>query len=245
MTKKICLVLILLALIAGVVFSQSEFAEMGKNTITLDFFPTLEGAFIGSIGKALGGGDSGLTSWGFGIGAQYERQLLKILSVAGRFVYLGGGLGLSMSDSGAEAKFGIDINSFSFEGHARFYPFGKAFFLDGLLGYANMTVSLKGQVIDHDTKTSVAANVDASQGFFTLGAKLGWRIKFGSRKLGVIFEPSLGYVYGIANDTAWNKLKHKIEADIEDDSLDQVFNILQNFIFIGGPRIGLSLGFRF
>jgi len=132
-----------LALAAGVVFSQTEwaeqteqtkqtmwpdFAEMPKNTITVDIGPTIVGLGIGAVGNLLGG-DSGLSSTGFGIGAQYERQITQKFSAALRFAYLGGGFGYAgdSNDSGANIKtsLGLDMKSFSIEGHARLYPSGE------------------------------------------------------------------------------------------------------------------------
>jgi len=152
MAKKVLLVLVLAVLAAGGVFAQAEFAEMAKNTITVDLFPLVEGLAIGAVGDMIGGG-SGLSSSGFGIAAQYERQLTKKLSVAGRFFYLGGGVGYSASETDPSTGvtlntgLGIDISSFAIEGHARFYPWGKTFFLDGMLGYAGMSVKFSGKMV--------------------------------------------------------------------------------------------------
>jgi hypothetical protein len=240
MKKKICLVLVLSILAAGAVFSQSDFKDMGKNTITIDLGPTLEGLIFGGIGEALAEftGVSGFNSWGFGFAAQYERQLFKSLSVAGRFIYLGGGLGFR---DGTEAL-GIDIQSIGIEGHARFYPGGKTFFLDGMLGYANLMVNFSGEF------ESRPVNKEVSRGFFTVGGKLGWRIKFGSGKIGFTFEPSIGYIYGISkDDSIWTQVVKKTGYDdLENAKMEEVFSLwVQDIIFIGGPRIGLAVGLRF
>ena len=47
MAKKIVPVLIIAALAAGRAFAQTDFATMPKNTITVDFGPTIIGAAIG------------------------------------------------------------------------------------------------------------------------------------------------------------------------------------------------------
>jgi len=258
MAKKILLALVLSVCTAGAVFSQTDFKDMAKNTITVDLGPTIVGIIINAVGDVLGGAETGISSSGFGIGAQYERQLLKQLSVAARFTYLGGGLGFASSytESGitVNTSLGVDIRSFSIEGHARYYPLGETFFLDGMLGYANMKVIFSGDLVGTDqvsgASVGVSANMDASQGFFTLGAKIGWRIKFGKRKDGFIFEPSLGYVFGIGlGDTVWKKLEKQIRDksgdDIEVDGFVPLFEIVQNFLFIGGPRFSLAFGWRF
>jgi hypothetical protein len=256
MTKRILLALVLSVLTAGVVFSQTDFKGMAKNTITVDIGPTIVGATIGGIGNLFGGSE-GLSSSGFGIGAQYERQILQKLSVAGRFAYLGGGVGFSqnITDSGLDASvnFGINISSYSLEGHARFYPGSQTFFLDGMLGYANLTVKFSGSVVVDTGSSTERMGIDlvASQGFFKMGAKIGWRITFGKNG-GFTFEPSFGYSFGVGGkNTVWNQLSNQIkeragtDAEIEDDSIGELFDIIQKFVFIGGPRLSLALGWRF
>jgi len=85
--------------------------------------------------------------------------------------------------------------------------------------------------------------------FFTLGAKLGWRISFGKNG-GFTFEPALGYRYGITSgDTVADKLskeiKEKSKVDIPVDDVGPVFDIIQDFVFVGGPYISLAFGWRF
>jgi len=277
MAKKILLVLVLSVLAAGVVFSQTDeetdeqtyeqpdnskekakntvsddFKRMAKNTITVDFGPTIIGGLIsaaGDIAKNTLGGDTGLTTSGFGIAAQYERQLLKQLSVAGRFSWLQADLGYSDKFSGADVKMGANIISYSIEGHVRYYPLGETFFLDGMLGYANMTVTFSGQLKAEGGGSPVSVSYAPSQGFFALGGKIGWRISFGKNG-GFTFEPSLGYVFGIGSgDTIWDQLskqkKNETGADIGDVGIGDIFDILQNFIFVGGPRLSLAFGWRF
>jgi hypothetical protein len=288
MTKRILLTLALLVLVVGVIFSQTELAEeaeqedqieqaeqieqtttpkqtdfagMAKNTITVDIGPTIVGAAIGAIGDLLGEGE-GLSTSGFGIGAQYERNLSQKFSVAARFAYLGGGVGMSdsytdsSSGTNVSTSMGIDMSSFSIEGHARFYPGGKAFFLDGMLGYANMAAKFSGNMIGTvdvngvKEKKEVSVNMDASQGFFKLGAKIGWRISFGKNG-GFTFEPAFGYSFGFGiGDPIGDQLSKQIKddsasTDVPTDDLNMMFDMLQNFIFIGGPRMTLAFGWRF
>jgi hypothetical protein len=252
MTKKILLALLLSALAAGVVFSQTEFKDMAKNTITVDFGPTIMGGLIsatGDIAKNMLGANIGLTTSGFGIAAQYERQLLKQISVAGRFSYLGADVGYSDNIGGADAKLGAKIISYSIEGHVRYYPWGKTFFLDGMLGYANMTVTFSGELRPEGGGSPVSVSYAPSQGFFAMGGKFGWRISFGKNG-GFTFEPSLGYVYGIGTgDTVWDQLSKHIKddtgGDVGDLGIGEIFDILQNYIFISGPRLSLAFGWRF
>ena len=305
MIKKVILALALSVLTVGVVFSQTEtaeetnesdqivqteqtthaeqpkqatrtdFAGMAKNTVTVDIGPTIIGLSIGMAGELLGG-STGLSSGGFGIGAQYERNLSQKFSAALRFAYLGGSLGFSYNDSYEDttkvpgtsitvpykATIGLDISSFSIEGHARYYPWGKTFFLDGMLGYAQMMAGSSFKIDGQDETGTVVINdsvkVDVSQGFFKLGAKIGWRISLGKNG-GFTFEPALGYSFGIGfGDTVWDQLSSQVSKKIKDNNPDvdmekvngfneggKVFGYIQDFIFIGGPRLTLAFGWRF
>jgi len=265
MAKKVLLVLVLAVFIAGGVFAQTDFAGMAKNTITVDLFPTIEGLAIGAIGDMIGGG-SGLSSSGFGIAAQYERQLAQKFGVAARFFILTGGVGYAdkYTDTSqpvsteVSTNLGIDITSFAIEGHARFYPWGKTFFLDGMLGYANMAVKFSGEMVGKGTdpvtgkeeEQGFSVNINPSQGFFTLGAKLGWRISFG-RNGGFTFEPALGYRYGIGfGDTVVDQLSKKMkdeypDADMPVSDVAPLFGIIQDMVFVGGPYLSLAFGWRF
>jgi len=263
MAKKILLALVLSVLTVGVVFSQADqpeqtaFQRMAKNTITVDLGPTIIGVGIGIAGDKLGGGE-GLSSSGFGIGAQYERQITQKFSVAGRFAYLKGGVGYSDSsnESGVDVSSSvkIDLSSFSIEGHARFYPWGETFFLDAMLGYANMAVNFSGTMDGTDELSGlnkkIAVTFAPSQGFFKLGPRIGWRKSFGKNG-GFTFEYALGYSFGIGfGDTIGAQLAKQLKIDnplmdIPTDDIDKVFGYIQNFIFIGGPRMTLAFGWRF
>ena len=236
MTKKI-FALVIMTFVAAVIFAETNFETMPKNTITIDFGPTIIGAIMGSV-------DDGVSSSGFGIAAQYERQVLEQVSAAGRFAYLG--WGMIIQGEGFESETGF--YSFSLEGHVRYYPLGEVFFVDGMLGYANLLAAFSAKAVG-DEPTSVSFNV--SRSYLKLGTKLGWRISFGKRG-GFTFEPALGYYAGIGlGDTLgirFAKLAKDGGRDIENFNaaeFDEIFKILENFIFIGGPRVTLSFGWRF
>ena len=235
--------LVLVGFVAGWSFAQTDSGTMPKNTVTVDFGPTIVGAAIKGIGNLLG--EEGVSTSGFGIAAQYERQLLEKLSVAGRFAYLGGGMGYAIKEAELKAVLSINLFSFSTEGHVRFYP-GDTFFLDGMLGYANMTTKFSGEVIGtnaYGIRAKESVSLKASRSYFNFGAKLGWRIDFG-KPGGFIFEPSLGY-YGEVGlgDTLGKRLSDDIKEDISD--VDPLFKMLERYIFIGGPRFSLAFGWKF
>jgi len=253
MVKKGLVVLFLAVIITGGAFAQTDFETMAKNTVTVDFGPTIMDAVIGAM---VGG-------TGSGIAVQYERQLFEKFSVAGRFAYRVGYLKLPPEfyrDSGgneASTHLDIDMSSYSIEGHVRYYPWGKTFFGVGMLGFANMSVDYSGELLGRDANKDanakgqpVPVNINVSQSFMELGLKVGWRISLISfgKNGDLILEPAVGYAYGIGfGDTIGQQLtKHmRDENDVVIDDLDQKYVMIEEIVFIGGPRITLSLGWRF
>jgi len=244
MLKKCVLLLVFASIIVGGVSAQTDFQTMPKNTLTLDLGPTIVGIGIGIIGKTID--EEGVSVSGFGFAAQYERQILETVSLGGRFAYLGGGFEYRQKENGLEALLGMRIDSFSLEGHVRYYPFGSVFFLDGMLGYANMAVTFSGQLIGDDgggNKKKEEASLTISRSYLKLGAKLGWRIDFGNPG-GFTFEPSFGYYGGIGlGNTIGKQLSILFRTDIGE--FDKMFTMFENYIFVGGPRLALSFGWRF
>ena len=77
------------------------------------------------------------------------------------------------------------------------------------------------------------------------GAKLGWRFVIGPGGKGFIFEPSFGYNLAAGfGDTFEKQLAGDLSADDIGD-LGEMFNYLEKYVFIGGPRMSLAFGFRF
>jgi hypothetical protein len=240
MAKKGLLVLIIAVFAAGGAFAQTDFASMAKNTITIDVAPTIVGFAIGKAADFAG--EEGFSSSGFGIAGQYERQLSRPLSVAVRGAYLRADMKYSDEDSLHSESAKLNFASYSIEGHVRFYPFGDTFFLDGMAGYANLALALKGSV-DVKGHGTESADLSPSRNYIKVGGKLGWRISFG-RNGGFTFEPAIGYSYGIGlGDSIEKQISKKLGGDLVD--LDEPLSMLQNFVFIGGPRLSLALGYRF
>ena len=262
MTKKGLLMLVLAVVIAGGVFAQN-FATMPKNTVTVDVGPTIFGFAFGQTGKIVGSIPAlenfpEIKSSGFGIAAQYERQVLSKLSVAARGAYLGVGIdGFNMGDTvqisginvDTSINLDLDLTAISAEGHVRFYPFTGTFFVGGMLGYGNMTVGAKGTVVASNAglgSISQPVNLSAPRNYAKLGARLGWRIDFGNPG-GFVFEPSFGYDHAIGlGDSFVTQLIGAVPGDIRDLSdLEQAFNIIESYVFAGGPRLTLGFGWRF
>jgi hypothetical protein len=256
MKRKSLLILVLAAIIPGIAFAQTEYKAMPKNALTVDVGPTIVG-FSGAIAGKIIDMEEIDFSPGFGIGAQYELQLSKYMSFAARFAYLKGGLGFTTQK---EMLFGVPVkgkadftfDSFSIEGHFRFYPFAKAFFLDGMAGYARMNAAVKGDVVVEGFDINLRqVDAEATRDFIKLGAKLGWRIDFG-KPGGFIFEPSFGYHWAFSDSEYVRKqLLDKVGQDVAEffeektKEYEKYFDLLEDFAVVTGPRLSLSFGFRF
>jgi len=249
MGKKGLLLLIMVTLAAGGVFAQSDFASMAKNTVTVDVGPTIAGFAIGKAVDIIG--EEGITGSGFGIGGQYERQLSRPLSVAARLAYMKADLGIAVTESyvggSGSLKTDLSLASFSAEGHVRFYPLGDTFFLDGMVGYAQLKTDFSGsaiiQVTGGSSHTQNITPFTVAQNYIKLGAKVGWRFCFG-RNGGFTFEPAFGYSYGIGlGDPIKDQFTKKLGGDAPD--VDEAFKYLEKYVFIGGPRVSLAFGYRF
>ena len=260
MTKKGLLVLVLAVFIAGGIFAQN-FSSMPKNTVTVDVGPTIFGFAFGQAGKLVGNFVEGfpeIKSSGFGIAAQYERQVLSKLSVAARGAYLGVGIddfnmGDTVQISGINVDTSINLNldltAISAEGHVRFYPFTGTFFVGGMLGYGNMTVGASGTVVASALGQSSAprpVDLSAPRNYAKLGARVGWRFDFG-RPGGFVFEPSLGYDHAIGFGKSFvTQLVDTVPGEIADLSdLQKYFDLIESYVFAGGPRLTLGFGWRF
>ena len=248
MAKKIVPVLIITALAAGRVFAQTDFETMPKNTITVDFGPAIAGVAIAGMGYVTQEEEiQDIRTSGFGLSAQYERQMHKRVSLVGRFVLLGGGMGITIDEGGARSELGMHITSFCLEGHVRYFPLKGTFFLDGMLGYANLSSAFSGDLAFTNNDTGISESesipITIARNYVKFGAKLGWRIDFGNPG-GFTFEPSFGYCGGIGlGDTIGENLARQVKGNVE--AVDKLFTIFEDFIFIGGPRVTLSCGWRF
>jgi len=242
MKKKIFILVILVVLISG-----SAFADRGKNTITVDVGPTITGLAIAGIGGLVG--EDGVSSSGFGIAAQYERELIRIFSLAARFSYMGGGMGYKFTESGLSAITEINLDSISVEAHARLYPFAGKFFIDGMLGYANITSTFSGKIVGKDELQNVelinVSTPPAMRHYLKYGAKTGLRNSFGKNG-GFTFETSLGwYGHVETGDTLGKQLAKDVGVDVDVSDFDEMFKLIERFVFIGGPRLTLAIGWRF
>jgi len=260
MTKKSLLMLVLAVVIAGSIFAQS-FASMPKNTVTVDVGPTVLALAFGQVVKIAEQIPDidipDIDATGFGIAAQYERQLLSQVSVALRGAYLGLDLGLryGSTDNGLSLNLAGDMNlkAISAEAHVRFYPFAGSFFVGGMVGYGNLTMDLTGTVSGTfmgGNRTDPLPSLGA-RNYAKLGARVGWRMDLG-KPGGFVFEPSLGYDHAIGFDDSFSE-KFQFSGDLANNTqvnvmvrdVGKVLDTLDSYVFAGGPRLTLGFGWRF
>jgi hypothetical protein len=258
MAKKVLLVLVIAVLAATGAFAQNDFASMAKNTFTVDFGPTIFGFVVNPLSSTLSSMIdnviSDIDTKGFSIAAQYERQILRQVSVAGRFVYGGYESIFTYRQDGTPitATPVLNLTSLAVEGHARFYPFGETFFLDGMVGYAHLSTMLSGSVVAKigsiAMKTQITPPVSLDNNYLKFGGKLGWRMTFGKNG-GPTLETAIGYYLGASlGDDLGKRVSAGLKESVgEFDTADisGYFSQLEQFVLIGGPRVTLALGYRF
>jgi hypothetical protein len=223
MKKHMILLVLMFVTTVGFIFSQennmSNDEYVPKNTFTIDM--VLTGATLAS-----------LTTTGIpflGTAVQYERQLLDKLSIAGRLEYKGIGMGEFFS------FFSLDdiitmMQSFSAEGHLRYYPTGNTFFFDGMLGYAFFNYS--------------SDPIDTMSHYFKFGGKMGLMIDFG-KPGGFVLEPSVGYYGAIGDDNPITVEEVDDLTSFFNGILNLLFGSLIKGFFVGGPQLSLGIGYRF
>ena len=193
-----------------------------NNTITLDLSPALYSLLFSGIFK-----DS-KPSTGFGIGAQYERQITDDMSAALRLEY-------GMYDMSDNARKWM-MSSLQAEGHFRYYFAKSIFFSDFTLGYA--------YIFFDNSKPDKKIITNAH--YLKYGAKIGWRIDF-NKPCGFVFEPGLG-IYG-ALGTKFKETESFDDFPVLGDFLNSLFNGVNNafaeILFLSGVRLSLSFGYRF
>ncbi|MCL2229758.1 MAG: hypothetical protein FWC01_01550 [Treponema sp.] len=258
MTKKILTSLLIAAFFAGVAFGQENALEntpesnaIAYNTFTLDVAPVILGLGAPEVVKSIGG-DQVTGFYCFGIGIQYERNIDDRISLAWRLDYLGFGTGINFSFDSVNIS-NINVYKITFENQFRFYPFNGTFFMGGLIGYTYLNIGLDGNASVTDPIGNVYSgdiSLIVERHSIKFGTRAGWRIRFGKNK-GFTFEPSIGYDIGAAfGESLTNQFQKGIfgvsnfpMTGLED--LEENFQLLETFIFAGGPRMTLSLGWSF
>ena len=176
-----------------------------ENTVSIDLAPIAFSLVIGQILSVLSDasddgdddGDDGVKfgSFSFGIGVQYERRLREKFGLMGRLNYMGIGLDAEYTSADGQTSERVDMaqHTASFETHARYYPFGKRFFLDGMAGLGFMS---GGASIESSDKLypedDYKVRLTLFWSYATLGPSLGYRGTFGKYSA-IGYEISYGY----------------------------------------------------
>jgi hypothetical protein len=249
---------------SGTLFAQSDYTETEPmNSIGIDIGPTFLGILY-TIASKDTNTISGIQSSRFGFAVQYERQLLSKLTIGAKAGYVGTNTGYWQHDYGPNdflneeddtiGTLGIRQGIFTLEAHVRFYPAKRVFFLDGMIGYVNLSNTFYGDVvlakegaIGQKKSTSFAA----SNNYVLYGAKLGWRIDFGNPG-GFFLEPSLGYYGQIGfGDTIGKTFASHVDSEEYKtlkqtiERIDRSNSDIENNYFLGGFQIAVVLGWRF
>jgi len=263
-------------------------SSMPQNVITVDLGPTIIGLIVGIAGDQLL--DESAKTSALGFAAQYEFQFIKYLSVALKFGYMQLKAGFvneyeyTLNDipnvpdipdvnipttgltATGEAEFKAALSIYSIEAHPRVYPFGGTFFLEGVLGYSNLTADFSGEAVisvktpddvlafhpefGASKDSAVSAKYKIPRSYLKYGGKLGWRLDFGEPG-GFVFEHAIGF-YGASGfgKTVVKRLSDRFAEDYENGEVDikqfdDAFSILEKVIFVGGPRYTFAFGWRF
>ena len=221
---RTALVLGFALLAGGNLFANDADAEtiktaFPKNTITIDIWHTGYYLFQLSVMHLILPDSQPIS---FGIATQYERQLMDKISVGLRFEY--GISSISGTTIILDEVYNSKVSAFSAQGHGRFYPWAKTFFLDVMLGYA---------AIWADGSSASGSRKKFASDYYQLGASLGWRIDF-NKPGGLVLEPALGYTLALGNDL------FPVNAD---DSYSDV--PIERSLLIGGFKLYIGLGYRF
>jgi len=234
--KKYLILLCLTLFVTVGIFAREEF------TFTVDVAPTLLASMFSNAETEEDLLEFNTTSKCFGIGVQIEQMVTDISSVALRFAYFGIGFMESWQEAGERAELDFNFYALTFEGQGRYY-LGDTFFVGGIFGFTRLTSAFSGTAFTKidGVRVRETVSISASRNYFKLGAKLGWKFDFDY----FVFEPSFGYDF---NARAFgNTFGQQLGGNIGDDltELDEAFDILANYIFVGGPRISLAFGIKF
>ncbi|MDR0314106.1 MAG: autotransporter outer membrane beta-barrel domain-containing protein [Treponema sp.] len=197
MAKKFTLFLVFFLLVSGLVFADENIA-FPRSTLT------------------------GFISSSFGIGLQYEFQINKNFSVGGRFEYKG--LGIFSFDDNNHIGF-FDTSSILVHAFGRYYPFTGTFFLDGMIGYANL--KYQETPLTHHLSYSV---------------RLGWRIDFG-KPGGFVLEPTFGY-YSLLGKNNLTYIERLPWLPIL-STWALLGDVMRDMMFLRGFVISIGIGCRF
>jgi len=254
--------------------AAAEWDKMAKNIITVDIGPTV--LAIG-LGQAFGlmnylikteyRDNVETKGSGFGFGLQYTRRLPQNFAAALRFDYFTTGPKTDVNrDFSDDTNFKGDYQYFNFtayyfEGHGRYYPLAKGFFVDASLGFGNVIFSIDqkfaeyipvyerqgNSVVLRNTLQDTKMKYSPAVSVIKIGPAFGLSETIGQNG-GFIVEVSFGYQFGIpVSKTITDRAVEDgiLVFGADADGSKDFFDYSEKFLFMGGPRLATSIGWSF
>jgi hypothetical protein len=230
-----------------------------QNTVTVDIAPlVLSVAFsqAGSLLEELFHEAYNPNTSSFGIGVQYERMINEKFSVVGRFDYMQFSLNLTASDPSLLVPPTVYIsetigsNIWGVEAQARYYPINNWFYAGGMLGFAGMAAGYEYEVRASfgDTYT---VSVKPWRNYIKIAPLVGQKSTFGGPRGGFVWETYFGYHIAIGlGKTYASRLFNEIKREGLDEgtelgsAIEDIVEAME-LLFMSGPRIASSIGWRF
>lgn len=157
----------------------------------------------------------------------------------------------------------MSTNIWSVEAQARYYPM-NSFYVGGMLGFAGMAIGYEDKVnIAYDVRDWFGRLVESEsivegakvkpwRNYIKIGPVVGQRSAFGGPRGGFVWDTYLGYhiAFGMGDkytnrliETATREDKFSSDSEIT-NGLEDIVDALE-MLFMSGPRISSSIGWRF
>ena len=254
---------------------ESEWEKKAKNIVSVDFNPLVLSIGLGQafslmnyIIKEEYRELSKFSGLGFGIGAQYTRRLPYNLAAALRFDYFTTGPKFEFNGNIPDINAykgdyqNFNFTTYFFEGHIRYYPLAKGFFVDGNLSFGNLIFNIdqkftesvyvfernnNGNVVLRNERMGVEKKYSPAVSLIKIGPAFGLTESLGENG-GFTMEFSFGYQFGIpVSKSITDQLgdRFQIFVDSDGEATKEVLDNVEKFLFGGGPRLATTVGWSF
>ena len=254
---------------------ESEWEKKAKNIVSVDFNPTVLAIGMGQAFSLLNyiikkeyREFSEFKGSGFGIGIQYTRRLPNNLAAALRFDYLTTGPKFEFNGNipDLNASRGdyqnFNFTTYFFEGHIRYYPLAKGFFVDGNLSFGNLIFNIdqkftdnifvfernnNGNVVLRNQPIGVEEKFSPALSLIKIGPAFGLTESLGENG-GITMEFSFGYQFGIpVSKSITDQLGDRFQffVDSDGEATKELLDASEKFLFGGGPRLATTIGWSF
>ena len=252
-----------------------EWDKKAKNIVSVDFNPLVSSIGLGQAFSLLNyiikeeyRELSEFKGSGFGIGIQYTRRLPNNLAAALRFDYLttgpkfefNGNIPDLNANKGDYQNF--NFTTYFFEGHIRYYPLAKGFFVDGNLSFGNLIFNIdqkftdniyvfernnNGTVVLRNVPIGVEEKFSPAVSLIKIGPAFGLTESLGKNG-GFTMEFSFGYQFGIpVSKSITDQLGDRFQffVDSDGEATKELLDASEKFLFGGGPRLATTVGWSF